>query len=481
VNFENIKNKFAPKLFAVLIWMFPVLFLIDNILGFNGYQFTIGGKSIRIILFCITVAELFAYCLLVMIKEKISFLPKKTQQLTIWKLLRPLDYLVLFFIVANGIWATAVPLMVRGEMIYSLKDFSTILVLVLYFPIAFLVRMGRLSFSILEKAAYILITILALWHCIMYVGETVSPGFYEGYFDLIDKISMGTAVRSEIVAGFGIVRIIQTTSMFLLIGIFLAIKRLVRGKWWHIIPLFILTFAICVTYTKSIWFGYLAGLFIYLAPCIVTKKYNKNRIRSAVALVIALAMIFVLNFAVFNNTIFERAFNTVRSGQSIDSLQQMYDELAAAGEDVSEIENKLKDALGTQAANSLRSAQNSALLEKWSQSKFVGFGYGSYAEDCIRSEKFPYMYESTLPALVMKIGLIGCAMWVVFICGATVVAACTFRKEKRENLFMWLGIAISYAMAVQTNPFLFTFAGISILLYLLISVQEKYDFLEEKE
>jgi len=69
----------------------------------------------------------------------------------------------------------------------------------------------------------------------------------------------------------------------------------------------------------------------------------------------------------------------------------------------------------------------------------------------------------------------------VFICGATVVAACTFRKEKRENLFMWLGIAISYAMAVQTNPFLFTFAGISILLYLLISVQEKYDFLEEKE
>ena len=72
-----IKKLQSIKWIQVLIWFFPVLFLIDNILGFNGYQFTIAGKGIRIILFAITVAELCLYCLYVMLKEKISLLPKK--------------------------------------------------------------------------------------------------------------------------------------------------------------------------------------------------------------------------------------------------------------------------------------------------------------------------------------------------------------------------------------------------------------------
>lgn len=466
-----LKRMQSIKWTQVLIWLFPVLFLIDNILGFNGYQFTVAGKSIRIILFCITVAELCVYSLYVIIKEKIALLPSKNANTTIWSMLRPLDYVVLFFIFGNAVWATVVPLFVRGEMIFSLKDYSTILVLVLYFPLAFLIRTGRLELKILEKMIYVLSIILALWHCVMYIGDTIHPGFYESYYDFIDIISFGTAVRTSVIYGYGIVRVIQTTSMFLLPGIFMALRYLVNGKWWHTISLAIFIFAICVTYTKSIWFGFVAGLVLYLGGCMIFKKDNVFRLRCAISAAIAVVMIIVFNFTVFSNTIYERAFNTVDTNQSIELLQQELDKLEN-DEGRTELENKLKDALGTQQANNMRSQQNRALIKKWSQNKWTGVGFGGYTDDCVRSEQFPYMYESTFPALLMKVGLLGCFVWIVFIGGATIAAARTFWKGKRENLFFWLGIALSFAMAVQTNPFLFTFAGFSVLCYLLISVQQ---------
>ncbi len=488
----------AKRPFQILLWMFPVLFLIDNILGFNGYQFTIAGKSIRIILFCISVAVLCGYSLFVMIQDKIVLCSKDKDKTTLFKMLNPLDYLVMFFLFGNAIWATVVPLLVRGEMNFSLKDFSTLLVLVLYFPIAFLVRTGRLNLKLLETMIYVLTILLALWHAVMYIGEVIAPGFYESYYDFIDIISFGTAVRTDVVYGFGVVRIIQTTSLFLLIGVFMSVRYLVKGNWWHIISLALFTFAICVTYTKSIWFGYFAGLLLYLAPCIIIKKgIRKN---SVIALSVAICLIVALNYTVFDNSIFSRAFNSVRTGESIGQMQSLLQQMQSKPTESSEpedssnilesskpqsstpsytekdknkLENEIKDALGTQHANALRAKQNTALIKKWKQNKLVGIGYGGYTEECIRSQQFPYMYESTLPALLMKLGLFGCLVWAIFIGGTTIFTVGSLWKENLDKIFYWLGIALSYAMAVQTNPFLFTFAGISILLYLLLVLQKK--------
>lgn len=475
------EKKSKSLLFKIILWMFPVLFLTDDILGFNGYQFTIAGKSIRIILFVISMAVLCLYSLYIILKEKMLLPNRENGEEKLLKLIRPIDCAVLAFVLGNAVWATVVPLLVRGEMKFSLKDFSCILVLALYFPIAFLIRTGRLNFKIIENITYILTIILAIWHCVMYIGETISPGFYASYYDFIDIISFGTAVRSSVVFGYGIVRIIQTTSLFLLLGAFLSLKKFLKKGWLHLLPLLIFTFALCITYTKSIWFGYVAGLFLFLVAGVILNKDKKMKIKSGLALIIAVLMIVVLNFAVLNNTVFERTFNTVRSEQSVEEMQKLMEELANAGEDITELQNKIKDALGTQEANSLRAAQNGALLGKWSESKWVGFGYGSYVEDCIRNEQFPYMYESTLPALIMKLGLAGATLWIAFIGFATVYAIKTFWKENKSNAFLWLGIALSYAMAVQTNPFLFTFAGMSMLLYLLISLQRKHNFSEVEE
>ena len=477
----NSEKKTSGIRWNLLIWFFPVLFLIDNILGFNGYQFTIAGKSIRIILFCITAAVLCVYSLFVCHRDGISLLPWKKGTVSIFSLLKPIDYIVLLFIVGNALWATVVPLIQRGEMQYALKDFSTILVMTLYFPLVFLIRTGRLNLDHLEKLTYILCIILAIWHCVMYIGDTIHPGFYASYYDFIDMISSGTAVRSDVIYGFGITRVIQTTSLFLLLGAFIAIRYCLRGKHMHFMSVVLFVFAICVTYTKSIWFGFIFGSVVYLVPVLFSKQNKKLRKCALLVGISILLTVTTLNYTVFDNTIFTRVLNIGSTQVTIESLEDELDKLIDttegeeefSEEEIEKLQNEILDAKGTQLSNSIRAKQNSALIKKWKQKAWFGFGYGSYTEECIRNEQYPYMYETTLLALMMKLGIVGALVWVVFIVSAVVSSAGFFWKRNRSDLFWWLGLAISYGLAVQTNPFLFTFTGFSILLYLMLAIQEK--------
>ena len=188
-----------------------------------------------------------------------------------------------------------------------------------------------------------------------------------------------------------------------------------------------------------------------------------------------------LNYTVFDNTIFTRVLNISSTQVTIESLEDELDKLidTAEGEEgfsegeIEKLQNEILDAKGTQLSNSIRAKQNSALIKKWKQKAWFGFGYGSYTEECIRNEQYPYMYETTLLALMMKLGIVGALVWVVFIVSAVGSSAGFFWKRNRSDLFWWLGLAISYGLAVQTSPFLFTFTGFSILLYLMLAIQEK--------
>jgi len=461
------------NLLKYLLWLFPVMFLVNDVLGLNGYQFTVAGKSIRIILFVLTVGVLCLYSCFVLWKEHIPLVRRKNGSVSLLGLLRPLDWWVAAFLVGNGLWATAVPLLVRGNMTFGLKDFSTVLVLALYFPIVFLIRTGYLNFVRLESLFYWCTVLLAGWHGLMYVGDVLFPGFYASYYDFIDLISFGTAVRSEVVFGYGIVRIIQVTSLFLLPGVFLALRRIVRGKYLHFFSLALFLFALCVTYTKSIWFGFVAGFLLCLIPTALLTKEKVLRLRCLAVLLFAVLFVALLNFTVFGGTVFSRAFNTVRPDTSIADLREELENLSTDDERYEELYNQLLDAQGTALSNDIRAQQNRYLLAEWKTSPLWGRGYGAYAEEYVRNEAFPFMYESTVPALMMKLGVLGLGFWGVFIAAVTVIACRFFWKRDRFSLFFWLGIAVSFAMAVQTNPFLFTFTGFSVLLYLLISVSEK--------
>lgn len=471
-----------------LAWIFPVLFLYDNIMGFNGYQFTIFGVGIRILLFVLAMLSLLWLCFVTIREKNISLFRRIDGRVHILDFVRTIDYFVFGFLVINFVWATAMPLVTCGNLAYAIKDFSTLLVLVLYFPCAFLIRTKTLEFRNFLKILYPLLLLLCAWHSIMYIGEMLCPGFYLGYYDFIDVISFGTAVRTDVVIGYGITRIIQVTSIFLIPAIMLTLEKSAgKVKLTTIAALGLSLFSVLITYTKSIWFGVLAGVLVGILGIVIFFRDAAVR-RRMFSFAGAFVVLFcVFNYGILNNTIISRTLNTIHSGTvveldaQIEDLQNQLNDATSNPSDenapnMGEIEQLLeklqelrKDAAGTNEANTLRALQTEALIRKWSSSPLFGYGYGAFAEDNIRNNEIPYMYESLLPAMLMKLGVVGLLAWGIFV-AALVVFAVKAMWKRPIKFWCWLGTALAYAMAVQTNPFLFTFAGISLMLYLLIFI-----------
>ena len=128
-----------------LYWLFPALFLIDNVMGANGYQFTVFGIGIRILLFALSMVSLGIYCLVTVRQQKITLWKRQADRPYIWDFVRPLDWWVLGFIVWNLFWAIVVPRIKPGNPANGLVEFDPMLVLVMHFPCAFLLRTEKMK------------------------------------------------------------------------------------------------------------------------------------------------------------------------------------------------------------------------------------------------------------------------------------------------------------------------------------------------
>ena len=468
-------------------------------MGANGYQFTIFGMGIRILLFALSMVSLCIYCVMTLREQKITLRKRQPDRPHIGDFIRPMDWFVLGFIVWNLFWAVVVPRIKPGNPADGLQEFDPILVLIIYFPCAFLLRTGQMKLRDAAKWFICLAVLLALWHSVMYLGETASKGFYLRYYDFIDKISFGTAVRTEVIIGVGITRIIQVTSVLMIPGMLLLLAYASEKKRiWPYIALAPMLFGVLVTYTKSIWFGILAGLLVAVIGFCIFHKDAAVKKRAGVFFLVMAVLFVLFNNGILHNTIVTRVMNITTSThiEKIDSqiadIQTQVDkiqstvtepttpptpptaatkppELDKLVEKLESLKNQKKDANNTAENKNLREEQNAALLRKWRQSKWIGFGYGAYTEECIRSEQFPFMYENLIPSLLLKIGLIGLAGWGVFV-AALVYFAIKALWKKPLKFWCWVGTGLAYAMAVQTNPFLFTFPGFSIMIMLMLTI-----------
>lgn len=471
-------------------------------MGANGYQFTIFGMGIRILLFALSMASLGLYCLVTIRQQKIVLRKGQSNQSCFWDFIKPIDWFMLAFIVWNLLWAVVVPRIKPGNPASGLDEFDPILTLLLHFPCAFLLRTGQLKLRSILKWFLPLAILLALWHSVMYLGETASKGFYMGYYDLIDKISFGTAVRTEVIIGVGITRIIQVTSVLMIPGMLLLLAYAAEKKRiWPYIALAPMLFGVLVTYTKSIWFGILAGLLVAVVGFCVCCKDPSVKKRAGAFLLVLFLLFCLFNTGVLHNTIITRTLNITtpthinQINSQIADIQAQLDKIQAdataptepiaptetpdlnkLAQKLEDLKNQREDANNTALSQALREEQDDALLGKWRESKWIGFGYGAYVADCIRNVQFPFMYESLIPALLLKLGLVGLFGWGVFVAALVYFAFKTMWK-KPLKFWCWIGTGLAYAMAVQTNPFLFTFPGFSIMLMLTLSIaaEERYE------
>jgi len=333
---------------------------------------------------------------------------------------------------------------------------DSILTLLIYFPCVFFLREGVIHWGKLVKLVYAVVLVLAGLHIILYIGQSINPSFCDMFFDTLHKLSFNTSDKPLIMMGHGYVRIIYPTSIFLLMGIYFYLRRFDIMKIKDYIGFGVVIFSALCTATRSIWFGMVAGGLVFFACILFTKRDKSTLIKISKIVAFSLIIIVVADFTVFHGLLSVRIRNSFITGQSPSTTQ--IEENSVAG----------KDKAGTIISNNLKSKQTATLLTKWKESPLIGFGYGSYVEDDTRSGPTPFSYEMFLPAMLMKLGVIGLATWACFALFMLMYAVKMLIMDKVE-LFAWLALAISLGTAIQTNPMLLNFCGMSIFVFLLLA------------
>ena len=84
-----------------------------------------------------------------------------------------------------------------------------------------------------------------------------------------------------------------------------------------------------------------------------------------------------------------------------------------------------------------------------------------------RTKKTALRYEMQFFALLMKIGVLGLAIWVVFY---LVQFICLLKTKNHQwiHVFAWFFLLLSMVICVQTNPLLISFTGMSVLVFISI-------------
>ncbi|MDD5016805.1 MAG: O-antigen ligase family protein [Eubacteriales bacterium] len=448
-------EKICKKILSAILF----LFLVELILGGSGNVIIIGGLFIRKILFALSFIGLCLY---------VVFFARK---ITIHKL----DWFVFGFLIVNIIWMTLIPYIQGTSVITAIDDGDTLFVLALYFPAVFLIRQGKLDWAKIIKQFLFITVMLAVWHIVMYVLESLDPGSYLAYYkSFLTAVTFGFFGGASPILGFGFVRIITTTSIYLVVAFFYLLGRKDK-KVWHYISLFLLIAAIMCTLTRSLLISTMTGLIIFIIP--VHKTMMGKKWLGKLILAAGICMVFVLINYLFIAPLSEQYVQNInekyQSGEELNpSEMAVVKGLSDEQDDVFDrIESSTSE---TEFGNTLRSEQTVALLEKWKESPVIGFGYGSYAEDCVRSSLFPYMYESTVPMLLMKLGIAGLVLWVVLIAAMVYTAFKNKYKNKKPGEFMvWLISCIVFALSIQTNPFLFTFCGMSLIVFFCLDAEQQ--------
>lgn len=466
-------NIVENKNFRKFIYIIPVIFVFELILGFSGKTIVVAGIPIRYILFFLSLICLYGYMVLNFVESKITLLSIKNFKDSYIGQFKILDWAVLVFILSGMFSAVIVPLILGGNIRFALDDAKSLIFLTLYFPVSFLIKKKQLNHERLRKYIYIACSALSGIYVVFFIGLKQNIKFLNYFFETLNKLLFNLGEVPRIILGHNETpRVIFTTCTFLIVGIYLFFVKERKSVFDYCI-LFINITALMTTLTKSIWFGVIIGgsvLSAYMIVNYIMQKRYKSILRLISTLACVVAFCVIMNYTVFDNMVLSRfAVSFAISGNDSSNSISDNSEHEDSGKNGDIIDNDLDAAT---ISNDIKVEQTEKLMAMWEGSPLIGHGYGSYAEDCIRSEAFPYSYEMQLPALLMKIGIVGVMAWVFFGI-AMAVTAWKSTKNNRRRLFCWAYLLIAFALAVQTNPMLLSFTGMAIVLFIAM---ESTDF-----
>ena len=449
-------------------FIIPALFLIELFLGFNGKMILIFNVPIRHILFLLTFFDLWLYAAYFFVKNKINLLEELKAKLNF------LDISVAIFLFMMAVSMFIVPYFTHGNYKMSiLEALIPFLIVSLYFPITFIVRNKRLNLAIVDVFLSYLVTILSALHFVFYVGQKFDHNFIENFFYVCKFICFQQAMPPVIVLGpLGYPRAIFTTSIFMIMGIYFFFKKIDNIKTKDYIFLGINILGLLSTITKSIWLGIVIAFMVFLALYMIVQVREKNQknIKKMIAICIGMAsFVIVSDFVIFDRFITIRIsnffVNTEISTNNTEEHQAPINNKFGQQNKWAEIDRE-----GSIISNNIKIDQSYRLMKKWLERPILGFGYGSYIEDYVRVEEnnsdYKFSYEMQLPALFMQTGILGMSSWGLIFLSMLYVVKKKYKYDYIRSL-SWVLLSLAFFISVQTNPFLLSFVGMSILLYLL--------------
>ena len=438
-----------------------------------------GNISIRQLLFAGTFVSLYFYSFYIIFFERrrnLDFLKNGYKKNFLYPNVCLLDISFLILIISIIFFSLVVPVFTHSSLVLAKAEvFSSLLMLTLCFPLFYLIKIGEINLTRLNKCIYFLVFILSLIHVVLYTGQEITGYFIYNYFFFLNTVLGKTSIFPVIMLGhMGVPRVFFTTSIFLPLGIYFSLKNLKNFKLFDHIYLTVNILAITSTMTKSLWLGTVLGILTYLIFNIVRlkKENRKNEIKKIIVLIIEMCTIaLVANFSVFNNRVFHHFNNSF--------VYEKGDKEKYSSELSEEFKNKIKekfknnvdayhDREGSIISNNIKIKQSQLLLRKWLKRPLLGYGYGSYLENFIRSEEAPFSYEMLFFSLLMKTGIVGVLCW-IFLILSLIYIKYKYGKGNISDFSSWLFLSVSFAILVQTNPLLFNSVGIAFLLFISMS------------
>jgi len=452
-----------------IFFIFPILFSIEMILGYTGTLVMFGRVSIRVVLFILTFISLYGYLLYYMKKNKIRLFSKK-QSSSIFGSFSYLDWIFLLVFVLSLISMIIIPIKIGNFELALDEARDSIAMMSLFFPISYLIKQKEISLNKYDKLLSVLIFILALTHIILYLGQLRYSTFIFDYFRRLIAILGFHGIAPPIILGNGYVRIIYSTSILLMYGIYIYLKNFSRIKLYEYIFLLFDIVALLTTMTKSLWLGAVAGFGLFFLVSLyfnIRKKQYKDLKKTISVFIGILFLVVVLDFTLFSGIIGIRISNTftTSSSQISDNNQNSISKFINESEKAQKKKVVLTDMdkQGAQISNDIKIEQTRKLLKEWGKSPLIGNGYGSYIKDYIRSVSSPFSYEMTIPALLMKIGLVGLGAWGCLLVSILLIFASKM-KVNWIKATSGLSLIICFFLCIQTNPLLLNFTGIGFLL-----------------
>lgn len=389
----------------------------------------------------------------------------------IFNYIKVFDAIVFLFLISNCVWIFVVPRLKGFSTSLAIQESGILLILILYFPLAILIRMKEIDFRLILKSFAIITSVLAVWYVLIWSAEVCFPGAYQGFFDFLKNVPGHLFKVGDVYKGWSSVRIVLANCILLVSGLLFTINKKQKYTIFDYLMIIIFTFAILCTYLKSIWLGLIIGILILAVSSLIQKEGKNANIWKAI-ITISISFI-VLNFTVFGGSTFTRLFNGFStSSHQATLVSSGVQNKAESGS--TKVDKKLlqdnKIISDTAASNTEKLVQIKKLTNQWKQSPFIGFGYGSYIKDYLRSPTVVYAYEMTAFSLLMKVGIVGALFWLLLLFAPYLNIYRNYRDNKigKNRVALWIAVALAFIVSIQTNPLLFTASSMNLILILIL-------------